>query len=58
MAFLNVPLFFKKHWTFSKIPRDVFEKTTVCFFGTFYPIFSDESRFAIMAHRLYLNSLP
>ena len=22
----------KKHWTFSKIPRDVFLKTTVCFF--------------------------
>ena len=24
-------MFFEKHLTFSKIPRDVFEKTTVCF---------------------------
>ena len=33
-------------------------KRTVVFFDTFHPIFSDESRFAIMTHRLYLNSLP
>ena len=26
-------MFLKKHWTFSKIPRDVFFKKTVCFFG-------------------------
>ena len=25
----------KKHWTFSKILRDVFFKTTVCFFNGF-----------------------
>ena len=32
-------MFLKKHWTFSKIPRDVFFKTTVSFFSGFYPIF-------------------
>ena len=32
-------MFFQKHWTFSKIPRDVFFKTTVSFFSGFYPIF-------------------
>ena len=30
----------KKHWTFSKIPRDVFEKTTVCFFRCSRHVFS------------------
>ena len=32
-------MFFQKHWTFSKILRDVFFKTTVSFFSGFYPIF-------------------
>ena len=32
-------MFLKKHWTFSKIPRDVFFKTTVSFFSGFYPVF-------------------
>ena len=42
MIHKNIPLFLKKHWTFlkkhwtfSKILRDVFFKTTVCFFNGF-----------------------
>ena len=31
----------KKHWTFSKIPRDVFFKTTVCFLNRYNaPVFA------------------
>ena len=37
----NIPLFLKKHWTFSKIPRDVFFKTTVCFLNRYNaPVFA------------------
>ena len=32
-------MFSKKHWTFSKIPRDVFLKNNGMFFDTFYPYF-------------------
>ena len=34
-------MFFQKHWTFSKIPRDVFFKTTVCFLNRYNdPVFA------------------
>ena len=33
----------KKHLTFSKIPRDVFEKTTVCFL-TYFDMFFEHSK--------------
>ena len=37
----NIPLFLKKHWTFLKIPRDVFFKTTVCFLNRYNdPVFA------------------
>ena len=36
-------MFFEKHLTFSKIPRDDFEKTTVCFL-TYFDMFFEHSK--------------